>query len=274
MAQGVSLARRTIACPTAGYTETKLKNLTGEFMQPSAQLPPATSAVTSTVVCEPPARITWLGEAFVPVAQNMRLVLSQRAASPGSLFVVFDDLLKHMDVITRALAHLSPQIDYLMGHVVQREGAGKSEVFRAVGRLEQVISEFADGYLEAKATQPTAETGYARNLLLGVYRHHIREICEWLEELAEVIANPVRAMEKRGIAPSGNVVLTVALTMTSPPEMAKLDELATAVLTENAPVAERKFDPDAVQQPGFWGTAGALVFGMGIANAVLGRNRN
>ena len=137
-------------------------------MQPNAQLPPETSAVTSSVVCELPARITWLGEAYVPVAQSLRLVLSQRAAPSGSLFVVFDDLLRHMDVITHALAHLSPQIDYLMVHVVKCDGAGKAEVFRAVGRLEQVISEFVDGYLEAQATQPTAETGYPSSTVTRV----------------------------------------------------------------------------------------------------------
>jgi len=179
-----------------------------------------------------------------------------------------------MGVIQQALTHLSPRIDGLMTDVVHKVGAGAVEAGRAAGRLEQVLSEFIDGYLDAKASHAGPEASDARSLILGVYRHHIREICEWLEELVEAIANPASAIQKRGIAAAANVELTVALNMTSPPEMAKLDALAKRLI----PPPETYIEPSPrVEQretsgPGILGTIGALAFGIGITKAVLGRN--
>jgi hypothetical protein len=112
-----------------------------------------------------------------------------------------------------------------VSEVISKEDVGQLEVGRSVGRLEQVISELIDGYLDAKASHAGAESIEARALILGVYRHHIRNICDWLDDLVATISNPAAALRRRGIEPSSDVVLTVPLNMTSPPEMAKLSAL-------------------------------------------------
>jgi hypothetical protein len=221
-----------------------------------------------------PSQVIVLGEALASVARGARQAMTRRVRSSGHEFVTIEDISHHMGVIQQALTHLSPRIDGLMTDVIHKEGAGAVEADRAAGRLEQVLSEFVDGYIDAKASHAGPESSEARSLILGVYRHHIRKICEWLEELVEVIANPASAIQKRGIAAAANVELTVALNMTSPPEMAKLDALAKKLLQspEVCSDSSPRFEQREVAAPGLLGTIGALAFGIGITKAVLGRN--
>lgn len=206
--------------------------------------------------------------------------MTRKVKSSGHEFVTIDDLLHHMDVIQQALTHLSPRLDGLMANVMRNEKAGMAEAQRETGRLEQVLSEFVDGYHEAKASHADPETSEARTLLLGVYRHHIREICDWLDEFVHVVTNPVSAIEERGIPLAANVVCTVALNMTSPPQMAKLNDLATrlqirpAPVIESAPEPATRYEPPQSRGPGVLGTIGALAFGMGINQAIWRHHRS
>lgn len=226
------------------------------------------------VVCVPPPQVVFLGEALAPVARGARQTMTRRVRSSGHEFETLADLSRHMGVIQQALTHLSPRLDGLMTDVIHKEGAGAVDAGRAAGRLEQVLSEFVDGYLDAKASHAGTEASEARSLILGVYRHHIREICEWLEELVAVIADPASAIQKRGIAVAANVDLTVALNMTSPPEMAKLDALAKSLIPppETRIEPSPRFEQTETSGPGILGTMGALAFGIGVTKAVFGRN--
>ena len=94
-----------------------------------------------------------------------------------------------------------------------------------------------------------------------------------MDDLVATISNPAVALRRRGIEPSGDVVLTVPLNMTSPPEMAKL---AALVRTLQPPPEDRAEAPIRLQQarddrPGVLGTIGALAFGFGLSEAVFGR---
>jgi hypothetical protein len=222
-----------------------------------------------------PKAVTSMGEALIPVAKNLRRVLAFDGRSSGPEFEVIDGLKHHMGVISNALTHLQSRLDDLMANVIKDESAGMGEAYRAAGRLEQVVSEFVDGYLLVQSSRARPETRQARELLLDVYRHHLREICDWLEELAHVIANPRAAMEKRGIPFTNKVELTVALNLTIPPEMAMLEKLSEELQVEPEPEIPppHRFHSQVDNSPGILGTIGALAFGVGITKAILGRHR-
>lgn len=241
-----------------------------------ASTSPTKKAVTCTVL----PRVTFLGEALAPVAKNLRQAMSSTAEASGHEFVTLDDLIHHMDVISQAARHLSPRFQDLMDNVINSESAGMAEASRAAGRLEQVLSEFVDGYHEAQASHAGPEATEARELLLGVYRHHVREICDWLDELVWGIANPRAAIKKKRIPFTPDAKLSVILNLTSPPEMAKLDELVKRLQVQIPRV--REVEPahqDVYVQPqqssgvGILGTIGALVFGFGINRAIWRRHR-
>ncbi len=235
------------------------------------------------VVSALPSRVTFLGEALGPVVKSLRQAIARQVKSSCHEFVTIDDVSQHMGVISQALTHLQPRLSDLIGSAIEDERASMAEAYRAAGRLEQVLSEFVDGYHEVKASHSGPETSEARTLLLGVYRHHIRRLCEWLEELILVIADPLAASERRGIPMTGIVNLTVVLKFTTPPEMAKLNDLAKSLQIapgpELEPMLEARTEPaleyrqPASSNPGILGTIGALVFGGSITNAVLGRHR-
>ncbi len=228
---------------------------------------------SSETICVLPPQLLALGEALAPVAKAARQALVRRVRPSGQDFVTLESLSRHMGGIEHALSRLNPRLEGLMSDVIRKEGVGPLEVGRSAGRLEQVLSELIDGYLDAKASHAGAESVEARALILGVYRQHIRNICDWLDDLVATISNPAVALRRRGIEPSGDVVLTVPLNMTSPPEMAKLGAL---VRTLQPPPEDRVEAPIRPQQvrddgPGVLGTIGALAFGLGLSEAVFGR---
>ena len=71
-------------------------------------------------------------------------------------------------------------------------------------------------------------------------------------------------------------MLTIALNMTSPSEMAKLDALArrlrqkSEASIEEAPTQPPR-DAPINDGPGILGTIGALAFGVGLTDAIFGR---
>lgn len=221
-----------------------------------------------------PPQVTALGEALAPVASGARQAMARRVRPSGYEFVVPADLSRHVGVIQRALTHLEPRLEGLMTDVLHKEGAGALEVGRAAGRLEQVLSEFVDGFLDVKATHAGPDSKEARTQILGVYRHHIREICNWLEELVAVISDPEAAIRQRGGDSAVVAELTVALNMTTPPQMAKLHALANSLLPASAATSEPSptFERREGAAPGLVETIGALVFGVGVSEAVFGRS--
>ena len=188
---------------------------------------------------------------------------------------MLEDTSRHMRTVQSALEHLTPRLDGLMANVVNNSEATALEVGRESGRLEQVLSEFVDGYLEVKASHGGPDSNEARTLVMGVYRHHARSICRWLEEIAEATSNPEDVLQQRGLDGSAEVSLTVSLNMTTPPQMAALHLLSEHLresLEAPSVLPSRGVDPTEPRAPGVLETVGALVFGVGLTKAILGRH--
>jgi hypothetical protein len=187
---------------------------------------------------------------------------------------MLEDTSRHMRTVQAALEHLAPRLNSLMANVVNNSEAAALEVGREAGRLEQVLSEFVDGYLEVKASRGGPDSNEARTLVMGVYRHHARSICRWLEEVAWVTSNPEAVIQQRGLEGSADVILTVSLNMTTPPQMAAL-HLLSEHLRESLE-APNVLPPQGVDltEPralGVLETIGALAFGVGLTKAILGK---
>ena len=224
------------------------------------------------VVYEFPARIQHFGRAIAPVAKGLRSALSRRVKSSAHAFLIDDDVPLHIGIIHQALVHLEPRIDSLKANVISAEVAGQEQAYREAGRIEQVISEFIEGHLKLKASGVNSESAEARRLLLGVYRHHMTEICTWLDQLVQVISNPAAAIGNQGALVVDNVTVSVDLNMTVPPEMVKLLELfkPSKVAVEPDCMAVQVQPSIEGKRPGVLGTIGALIFGLGVAKAAFG----
>jgi hypothetical protein len=164
-----------------------------------------------------------------------------------------------------------------MANVVSNDKATALEVGREAGRLEQVLSEFVDGFLEVKASHAGPDSSQARTLVMGVYRHHARSVCRWLEEMSWVTSNPETAICQRGLGGSTEVVFKIDLNMTTPPQMAALHalsrQLRESLEAQNMLPPQPMDPPEPTRAPGVLETLGALAFGVGFTKAVLGRRR-
>ena len=235
------------------------------------------SGIASDMAPVVPARLVLLGQALAPVASAARKSLARKVSPSGHEFVMLEDACRHMGVIQAALEHLSPRLDDLMANVVNNDKATALEVGREAGRLEQVLSEFVDGFLEVKASHAGPDSSQARILVMGVYRHHARSVCRWLEEMAWVTSNPEAAIRQRGLTGSTDVVFTINLNMTTPPQMAALHTLSMhlreSLKAPNVLPHQPMDPPEPTRAPGVLETLGALAFGLGFTEAMLGRRR-
>ena len=225
----------------------------------------------SRVICKVPTQVILLGQALKPVAAWMHFAMAQKVAISGHTFDTLIDLGIHMNIIEQALTHLEPRFDDLMKSVIQNDKATALDVGRATGRLEQVLSEFVNGYQKALASTPGRVSLEARDLLLGVYRHHICDLSQWLDNLVAAISVPLTTLEEQHIKLAENVVLPVSLNLTSPPQMIRLLEISQefqCVSPHQAPIQGQP------PRPGLLATIGALVFGLSVANAAWGKKRD
>lgn len=220
-----------------------------------------------------PPQLPLLAQALAPVAKTARQALRRKVQPSGQAFVMLDDLSRHMEGIESALQRLTPRLDGLMADVIRKPDACAIEVGRSAGRLEQVLSEFVDGYLDAQASHPDPDpdSAQARMLTIGVYRHHILSICHWLDEIVLSITNPAQAIQKRGIEPAAHVELHVPIDLSSPPEMEQLGVLVQRTQHQLEAGTPSWSEPQQVKarEPGVLAAVGALAFGAAVTQSVL-----
>lgn len=230
---------------------------------------------TPDVVFEVPQRVLYLAEALAPVARSARRALVRKVISSDCEFEALQGIQQHMAVITHALSKLQARVDGLMTDVIHNEKAGALDAGRSAGRLEQVLFELVDGYLDAKACAAVGESVQARSLILAVYRHHILAICTWLDAFVKAITLPATTPKKQQHQnAAGDITVTVVLSMSVPLEMAQLKLLA-ARLLQDADGEANLVDCQPAgrrQAVGFLDRVGALAFGLGVTHAALGRD--
>lgn len=229
---------------------------------------------SSEITCLLPERIVVLGQALNPVAASLRRNLSRRVRPSGEQFSALDSLSHHSNIIFQGLSHFSDQFQELVKLVIRNEMATDLETGRIVGRLEQVLADFSDGLRELLGTVPEPGAEEPRALVIGVYRHHLSEICDWLEELGKSIEDPLSALKRRDLPVIDDVAITVNLNLTTPPQMARLQALVRGLATptpRKVPSVQSALYPRS--RPGFLGVLGALALGLKMANGSMRRRR-
>lgn len=218
-----------------------------------------------------PPQLQLLAQALAPVSRMARQTLRRKVQPSGNAFVLLDDLSRHMGGIERSLQRLTPRVEGLVADVIRKPDACVLEVGRSAGRLEQVLSEFVDGYLDAQSSHPHPGSAQARVLTIGVYRHHILSICRWLDDIVLSITDPAQAIQKRGIEPAAQVELHIPIDLTSPPEMEHLGALVQRIQHPLEAGTSSSSKPQQVkaQKSGLLATVGALAFGAAVTESVL-----
>ena len=90
-----------------------------------------------------------------------------------------------------------------------------------------------------------------------------------MDELIEVIDDPLAAVRRRGTPTSGHVELPITLTLTAAPQLAELYDWLELDLLEPGDYGSRSA-PAEKQGLGFLGTAAAVALGFGIGSWLFG----
>jgi hypothetical protein len=216
-----------------------------------------------------PPRLTLLGEAMRPVWLKTRAEID-KPIRPIALVVEMSDILSHhFDSLQTLIHRLEERINRFMSDVVSNEAASDADVYRSVGRFEALLDDLTSDYQDVRALNALGADVEARDMLAGVYRHTLVEMRDWMQELVETLADPLSALQRRGLPTSGHVELP--LTLTSAPQLAGLLQWAkhpsVSLTTSSSTSAYRAPRRSGL---GFWGMVGAAVLGWCIGEALFG----
>lgn len=157
-----------------------------------------------------------LREAMGPVARSLR---SRRQTAPPQTGYVRDmvELVsEHFDRLDHWTGDFADEIDDQLGPVSRDPDATDAQVYRAVARLEARLERLLDDWDDVRSVRPdrTAERGW--NLLVDIYRDLAEQVQGWLDELLEILEDPVAALERRGLADEEHVEIPLTLTLEAP----------------------------------------------------------
>ena len=170
-----------------------------------------------------PRHVTLLGEALQPLLAQVEAQLSAPAGADGAEVSFEDFASKALDDMQVFVERLCSEANGVLNEVVGADASTEAEVYRSVGRFEMVFDDFLGSYSELRDLRPYPK-GRGHGLLLAVYRHALQEVEAWLRDVIESLADPMAALQKRGLPTSGDVELELSLTFTTPKELGEFRE--------------------------------------------------
>ena len=211
--------------------------------------------------------VTALGEALRPMLSELQTQLDARVRSGLRVSDAAGEVADHLDEMADTLSGLTAKVNTL-GELLSRE-APVAEIHRAAGGLEVHLDALLARYSEVRRWRPGVSDLPARDLLAGVYRHLLTEIRSWMEELVEVIGDPLAAVKRRGLPTSGYVELPINLTLTEAPQLAELHDWLVPGLRG---AGDDRLPPAPARKSGlgFCGTVAAAVLGFAIGDWLFG----
>lgn len=222
---------------------------------------------------ELPARVVLWGQAIRPLCGSLSQALRQSASPSGETFQGLEDVSRHFESYTRGLADLGEMLTVINTKVLGNVQASDGDIYRTVGRLEQALQQLIRPYLEIGSSAEQPDFPELQPLILGVFRHTLTEIHDWLQRMVDDIQDPASACQRRGLKVTEGMVLSIDLNLTTPPEMERLQQIADSLRSAAEEAAEDlsiNRTPPTPTRPGLLAHLGALMFGL----AVVSRHRS
>lgn len=101
-------------------------------------------------------------------------------------------------------------------------GGDFAAMYRATGRTEQVLLQFAGDWQTAHGLIVDPEYADEKRLLASGHLHAIRDIRKTLQRMVDVLDNSQLLLDKHDLPVSGHIELSIDLTFTAPPELPQL----------------------------------------------------
>lgn len=202
-----------------------------------------------------PARLQALAGALLPLQRRVHEGLTQggRPAVPAR---------SGTEQVSHALDLLQTRLEALEG-VINRDfpalmasddDQGTLLAYKIAGKLESILDE-----LLTEHHRHDAGHDYPALRLAAIHRHALEEVAAWLDEMLEVIDDPIPALRRRGLPTTGKVDLELTLRLTPAPELAELERYV------RAQGLERRSASAPSNGLGFWGWAAVIGLGLWLS---------
>lgn len=169
-----------------------------------------------------PSRLLWLGEALRPVLRKLEVALAEPRLPTAPVSSMRQTVTEGRDALDATNTRLKAAVNGLMSGVVAREEVSEHEVYRAAWRVEVVLDVLMERYGKICRYCAKGRDEEACLLLMGLFRHSMRETHGWLQELVDTLTNPRAALLRKGLPTTGRVRITLPLTLSSAPEAEQL----------------------------------------------------
>ncbi|MFZ5467267.1 MAG: hypothetical protein ACOZAI_08415 [Pseudomonadota bacterium] len=203
-----------------------------------------------------PECVKALGHALAPLSQRIHAVLTESQQRS-----VLDQ--SSIERVGNALDKLQEQIEALetiINHdftalVECTVDEGVLNAHRIAGKLESTLGTMLVAYRRYDGSDE-----YPYLLLAAIHRHTLTEIVDWIDEVIEVIDNPIHALQRRHLPTMGRVELDLALRLTPAPELMELEQYYRARGIDQRHSATQR------RGLGFWGWAAVIGLGLWLGS--------
>lgn len=200
-----------------------------------------------------------LGEALAPLLIKINNSLTEQPLTVIPVNTMFNFIPQKLRVLNRSLNGVSFELKRLNTDVAVKLKPSNDDVYKAVGRLEAVLDVLMNNLREIGSLYTVGPDVEAHLLLTQIYRHSIREIQVFLNDMVDSLANPKEAFQRMGLPRTDSVTMEFTLHFSSAPEIARLNcwcQLHTVEILDPTPTK---------QGSGFWNTVGIFVIALGLS---------
>ena len=170
-------------------------------------------------------RLRWLREALAPVLRKLEAALAEPRLPTAPVYSMRDAVTEGQNAINVSRVRLKDAVNGLMNSVFEREEVSDRDVYQAVWRFEVVLDVLIERYLKiCRYCAKGSRDEEASALLMGMFRHSMREVRDWLQELLDTLTNPRAALLRKGLPTTGRVRITLTLALRTAPEAERLQQ--------------------------------------------------
>jgi hypothetical protein len=212
---------------------------------------------------ELPPNLLALKAALPSVLHTLEKVLSEREPALLPCPDMLPEVRWHTRWMLDEIGRWTDIVSHTLAPVALRDGQAADAVL-ALNRLNDWILDWAERMKEAQRLFPDPEEREARDSLVAVYRHVLRDLESGLSALASMLDDPEAELVRRGLPTQGEVTLRLEITLTECPEVSRLADWTEERGRRLLPTERRAHRRGL----GFWGWLGAIALGSWIGSSL------
>lgn len=160
-----------------------------------------------------------LGRALQPLLQRLRFELATQVVASTVVADPIATLEGHFDALPQRIELLAVRVRDLNDDVAANPQASAADVQRAVGRLAECIDAFIADLRNARTLRSDGSAAEMPFLLVGMYRHTLGEVAQWLERIVNVLADPASEAARQHLPTDRPIEFNLALKLTEAPQV-------------------------------------------------------